>query len=154
MFAQPTRLRRVRQGVVEARPLVAVERPAAPDAVEPRALRVRARGDLRDASPDEVCRRFVGHPQHDVGVAPTEVDEAVVDRQVPGTAVFTGDAVYPEENLDRSLSPGPAGTWSAPSLLRGYEVIRRYRDVEKATIFYARDGAKFKSYRQPPRFYD
>jgi glyoxylase-like metal-dependent hydrolase (beta-lactamase superfamily II) len=71
-----------------------------------------------------------------------------------GTAVFTGDAVYLEENLDRNLTPGPAGTWFGPSLLRGYQLIRHFRDVDKATLFYAHDGAQFRKYRQPPAFYE
>ncbi len=71
-----------------------------------------------------------------------------------GTVLFTGDAVYLEENLNRDLPPGPAAQWSASSLRSGYALIRHYRDTEKATIFYAHDGEQFKRYRQPPGFYE
>lgn len=71
-----------------------------------------------------------------------------------GTALFTGDTVYLKENLEKNLVPGPAGAWFTPALLRGYQLIRHYRDSENATIFYSHDGAEFTGYRQAPAYYD
>lgn len=71
-----------------------------------------------------------------------------------GTALFTGDAVYLRENLEKNLVPGPAGAWFAPAMLRGYQLIRHYRDSENATIFYSHDGTEFRNYRHAPAYYD
>lgn len=71
-----------------------------------------------------------------------------------GTAVFTGDAVYLKDNLEKSRLPGPAGTWFAPAMQQGYQFIRHIRDSESAKIFYSHDGEEFKTYRQAPAFYE
>ena len=71
-----------------------------------------------------------------------------------GTAVFTGDTVYLRDNLEQSRLPGPAGTWFAPAMLQGYQLIRHIRDSEGATIFYSHDGAEFNTYRQAPAYYE
>ncbi len=71
-----------------------------------------------------------------------------------GTAVFTGDAVYLRDNLEQSRLPGAAGTWFAPAMQQGYQLIRHIRDSEGAKIFYSHDGAEFNTYRQAPAYYE
>jgi glyoxylase-like metal-dependent hydrolase (beta-lactamase superfamily II) len=71
-----------------------------------------------------------------------------------GTAVFTGDAVYLRDNLEQSRLPGPAGTWFAPAMLQGYQLIRHIRESEGAKVFYSHDGAEFNTYLQAPEYYE
>jgi N-acyl homoserine lactone hydrolase len=71
-----------------------------------------------------------------------------------GTVLFTGDAVYLRDNLEHDRLPGPAGTWQAPAMRQGYQLIRQLRDAENAKVFYSHDGAEFKTYRQAPAYYE
>jgi N-acyl homoserine lactone hydrolase len=71
-----------------------------------------------------------------------------------GAVLFTGDAVYTRQNLEKNVLPSPSGAWFAPGMLAGYQLIRHYRDDEGALLLYTHDGEDFKTYKHPPDYYD
>ncbi|QFZ85128.1 MBL fold metallo-hydrolase [Variovorax paradoxus] len=70
-----------------------------------------------------------------------------------GMVVFTGDAVYDRDNLEKNALPTPSGAWQATGMLNTYALVRQWRD-SGAQVLFSHDGDDFKTYKQAPAYYD
>jgi N-acyl homoserine lactone hydrolase len=79
---------------------------------------------------------------------------AVVHLPKTGSVILTSDAVYLQENLDKSILPSLAATWNPGAMYATYAKIRQIRDTENAKVFIAHDTEGFKATKKAPEFYD
>jgi len=62
--------------------------------------------------------------------------------------VFTSDACYTRENLDRDVLPRVL--WDAATMSHSLATLRRLRDQQGATLFYGHDPDQWQSMRRVP----
>ena len=62
--------------------------------------------------------------------------------------VFTGDACYTQEHLDRDVLP--QAVWNADAMAHTLTTLRQLRDTHGATLFYGHDPGQWQAIRHAP----
>jgi N-acyl homoserine lactone hydrolase len=62
--------------------------------------------------------------------------------------VFTGDACYTQEHLDRNVLP--QAVWNADAMAHSLTTLRKLRDTHGATLFYGHDPGQWQGIRHAP----
>jgi glyoxylase-like metal-dependent hydrolase (beta-lactamase superfamily II) len=62
--------------------------------------------------------------------------------------VFTGDACYTQEHLDRDVLP--QAVWNADAVAHSLTTLRHLRDAHGATLFYGHDPGQWQHMRHAP----
>jgi N-acyl homoserine lactone hydrolase len=71
-----------------------------------------------------------------------------------GLVILTGDNVYFQENVDKSIAPNLVLAYDPAGFYKAYEWIRMMMATQKAVYFTAHDPDAFKAMKKAPAYYD